>query len=88
MQADYVYTHTGWQRPVFLSANGESRFALDVMPGDSARVEVAYDPVETVKVGRGQWVPFDGGLGGTLPGATALRVNVERVCGWVTLCVK
>ena len=65
-----------------------ARFVVEVQEGDEAHVEVCYDPVESVRRGKGDWVPFEGGRGGAVAEATALRVNVGRVDGWVKLVVQ
>ncbi len=88
MILECIYTGVGRQRAVFLGSHFErGRFAVDVMEGDEALVEVNFDPVAQVRKGRGQWQPFNGGLGGSLDGYTALRVNVRKVDGWVKLTV-
>lgn len=35
--------------------------------------------------GRGLWEPFEGGLAGSVACATAIRVNIGRIGGWVRL---
>jgi len=83
------YTGVGRQRAVFLGPEFENgRFALEVMEGDEAWVDVSFDPVAQVRKGRGQWQRFEGGLGGSLEGFTALRVNIRKVEGWVKLTVQ
>ncbi|TKW61622.1 MAG: hypothetical protein DI628_03070 [Blastochloris viridis] len=86
---EHYYTGIGRQRAVFLGPVYEGgRFSLDVMEGDEASVEVSFDPVTQVRKGRGQWQRFEGGLGGSLEGFTALRVNATKLEGWVKLTVQ
>lgn len=89
LRTEHYYTCRGRQRAVFLRPEAvTARFAVELLEGDEGRVEVSYDPVETVRKGRGEWVPFEGGLAGGVAGATALRVNVGKVEGWVKLMVQ
>lgn len=89
LQTEHVYTCRGRQRAVFLRPDSASvRFGVELMDGDEGVVEVSYDPVEHVRKGRGEWVAFDGGLGGSVACATAIRVNLSRVDGWVRMFVE
>lgn len=89
MILECIYTGTGRQRAVFLGPQLERGcFALEVMAGDEAWVDVSCDPVAQVRKGRGQWQRFEGGLGGSLEGVTALRVNVRKLEGWVKITVR
>lgn len=88
IRTEHYYTCKGRQRAVFLRPDVAAvRFALEVQPGDEAVVEVSYDPVETVRKGQGLWEVFEGGLGGAVHGASALRVRIGRVDGWVKMVV-
>ena len=60
---------------------------MELLPGDEGVVEVSFDPVERVRRGVGEWVPFEGGLGGSVACATAIRLNLSAVEGWVRLTV-
>ncbi len=89
MILECIYTGRGRQRAVFLGPWWErGRFAVDLMEGDEAEVEVSFDPESQLRKGRGQWQRFEGGLGGSLEGFTALRVHVGKVQGWVKLTVQ
>ncbi|RYG61710.1 MAG: hypothetical protein EON60_02475 [Alphaproteobacteria bacterium] len=88
MRTEHYYTSRGRQRAVFLCPDETVKFALSVMDGDSAHVEVSHDPEDFVRRGKGQWELFEGGLGGGLFGVTAMRVHVQRVDGWVKLIVE
>lgn len=88
MIVECIYTGTGCQRAVFLGPElVGGRFVLDVMPGDEACVETSFSSPADVRKGRGDWQPFEGGLGGSLEGLTALRVKVRRCDGWVKLTI-
>jgi hypothetical protein len=65
-----------------------ARFSLEKAKGDGARVEVSHDPHEVLVKGRARWFPFEGGDGGGVHCATALRVVVEKVDGWMSLIVE
>jgi hypothetical protein len=89
MILECIYTGVGRQRAVFLGPVFERGcFAVEVMAGDEAEVEVCFDPVVRLRKGRGVWQRFDGGLGGSVEGFTALRINVRKVEGWVKLTVR
>jgi len=88
LQAEHIYTCTGRQRPVFLHPRcREARFAVTAADGDRVRLEVSHDPLDTLKKGKAQWLPFDGAWAGGVFGATALRLVVERLEAWVSLTV-
>lgn len=87
MRTEHYYTSRGRQRAVFLGSD-VAKFVLEVMQGDAAGVEVSFEPEEVVRRGKGVWEPFEGGPGGGLHGVTALRVDVQRVDGWVRLIVE
>ena len=88
MIVECIYTGTGRQRAVFLGPElVGGRFVLDLMDGDDACVETSFAPLAEVRRGRADWHPFEGGLGGSLEGLTALRVKVRRCDGWVKLTV-
>ncbi len=88
MRTEHYYTSKGRQRAVFFGSGDTVRFGLEVMDGDAAGVEVSYDPEHLVRQGRGRWEPFEGGQGGGLFDVTAMRINVQRVDGWVKLIVE
>lgn len=89
MILECIYTGVGRQRAVFLGSKFDrGRFSLEVMEGDEAEVDISFDPEPHLKKGRGNWQPFEGGLGGSLDGLTALRVRVVRVQGWVKLTIQ
>lgn len=89
LRGEYVYTRTGRMRPVFLSARCEmAKFSLEMAKGDRARVEVSHDPREVLVKGRARWFVFEGGEGGGVNHATALRVVVDKVDGWMSLIVE
>jgi hypothetical protein len=85
LTSEHVYTHTGLMRPVFLCGEGPHAFAVELQPGDEARVQLTYDPTDNVRKGKAEWLPFEGGLGGVVHGATALRLHVGKLGGWVSL---
>lgn len=87
VKSEHVYTHGGYQRPVFVEEGAPARFALELMPGDSARVEVSYARRDDILRGHGDWEVFEGGSAGAVYGATALRVRLEKLSGWATLVV-
>lgn len=89
LRREFVYSSTGRQRPVFFGPKcAQVKFAVEVQGGDAVRVEVTHDPVEVVKKGGALWEPYEGGEAGGVYGATALRVLVDRLDGWVKLCVE
>jgi hypothetical protein len=89
MRTEYYYTCKGRQRAVFFGPDvAGARFSVELDGGDDATVEVSYEPLEQVRKGRARWEVFDGGLGGSVQGASALRLNVGRVDGWLKLVVE
>lgn len=89
LRGEYVYTRTGRMRPVFLSDRcREACFSLEMAKGDRARVEVSFDPRSVLEKGRARWFPFEGGDGGGVQHATALRVVVEKLEDWMSLIVQ
>lgn len=85
LRSDYVYTHAGLQRPVFLGGGKDVRYVLEVGDGEAC-VQVTYDPLEHVDRGRVRWETCDA-VGGVY-GVTGLRVLVRRVDGWCVLRVE
>ena len=65
-----------------------AKFGLELMDGDDGLVEVCFDPIGRVRAGEGVWLPFEGGPGGAVAEATALRANLGRVNGWVKFMVQ
>lgn len=89
LRREFVYTSTGRQRPVFLRPECRcARFAVELQDGDAVRVEVSHDPLEVVRRGGALWQAFEGGEAGGIYDATALRVLVDKVDGWVVLTVE
>lgn len=85
MRTEYIYTVPGPQRPVFLSPDGARfRYVLEVMAPDEATVQITYDRPIDIRRGKALWENHSP-AGGALYGATALRVLIKRVEGWVTL---
>ena len=86
-RTEHYYTCKGRRRAVFLRPEGgRARFGLEVADGDEACVEVSFDIVEHIKRGQGAWEVHEGC--GDVAGATALRVHVKAVTGWVKLIVE
>jgi len=86
---EHYYTGAGRQRAVFLGSKFErGHFALELKDGDEAELDVSYEPETEVRKGRAAWQPYAGGLGGSVDGMTAMRVNIKRVDGWVKLTLR
>lgn len=85
LRQEHVYTRTGPQRPVFLCAEcKEVRFAVEPNGVAKVRVEVTHDPPAATH----QWFTYEGGDAGGVLYATALRLVIDDVDGWVTLHVE
>jgi hypothetical protein len=88
MITEHYYTSLGRQRAVFFRPEERVKFSLDLKDGDDANIEITYDPESSVQRRTAKWELYEGGLGGGIEGATALRVNVLRVDAWVKLSVE
>ncbi|MBI1308724.1 MAG: hypothetical protein GC129_02550 [Proteobacteria bacterium] len=89
LRGEYIYASAGRMRPVFLCPEcAVARFSLNKHAGDEVRVQVSHDPPEQLRRGGAQWLDFEGGEGGGVHGATALRVVIGRLDGWVTLVLE
>jgi len=83
----YIYTTTGRQRPVFITAP-VVRFVLALMPGDSGRVQTSCDPPALVRQGQALWEDYSGGVEGAISQITALRVVLGPISGWAQFVVQ
>ena len=86
LDGEHVYTSPGRQRAVILQ--NACTQALVALVGGVGVVEVTYDPVPTVRAGKARWEEFEGGMGGLLPGVSAVRARLTQVDGWAVLRVR
>ena len=89
LRGEYVYTGNGPQRPIFLAPTcAQVRFAVSQEGRGTMQVQVSHDAPEVLRRGAGRWQTYAGGLGGAVAGATAVRLLIGAVDGWVSLMVE
>ncbi len=84
----HIYTSSGPQRAVFLTAKKKGRFFLSLLPGDEGYIETTSDPIGKHGTHGVLWEAYNGGLAGAVAQITALRVILKRNSGWAELAIE